>query len=80
MGKMSTMDHRIPRFGSADVTQPSQDGPVPSGWWILPGLLVGLGLWALIGLGVHAAVTGGDDGMMMVTQAQMLDPGVAPLD
>lgn len=29
---------------------------VPHGWWIGPGFLVGLGLWALIGAAVWAVM------------------------
>jgi hypothetical protein len=80
MGKMRAMQHDFTDLDEPCVTRLSETGPMPSGWWVLPGLVVGLGLWALIGVGVHAAITGGEDDMMSVTRSQTLATEVTPLD
>lgn len=48
---------------------------MPSGWWIVPGVLVGLGFWVMVGIGLHGAFTSGTDMPALVTQGQSL--GVA---
>ncbi len=37
---------------------------------------LGLGLWALIGVGLHAVLTGGGDGAEQVTMAAPMDGGL----
>jgi hypothetical protein len=59
------------RGGSATAT-----GMMPAGWWLVPGVVLGLGLWALIGVGLHAALTGGGDGAERVTMAAPMDTGL----
>ena len=44
---------------------------LPSGWWVLPGVMLGLGIWTLIGYGLVAAMAGlgGPGTADFVTQA-----------
>lgn len=66
---------------SVDPTDPWRGGSavaetaMPAGWWLVPGLALGLGLWALVGLGIYSALAGGGAGGEQVTMAAPLDTG-----
>lgn len=53
---------------------------MPSGWWLLPGALLGLAFWVMVGIGLHGALTGGTAAPAMVTQDQTLGLSFAGLD
>jgi hypothetical protein len=53
---------------------------MPSGWWLLPGALLGIGFWVMVGVGLHGALAGGMAEPAMVTQDHALDVSVAALD
>jgi hypothetical protein len=85
--KMAVVDHEgldEPGNWAALRFQRAEAGPqgmLPSGWWFLPGVVLGLGLWTLIGIGVHAALTGGGTGAAeLVTMAAPLADGVQTTD
>jgi hypothetical protein len=74
--EMPTQSGRYPSFGA-------QAGwHLPSGWWIFPGVVLGFGMWVMIGYGVHAALTHGtiSGQTEVVTQSAPLGIGIAAPD
>jgi hypothetical protein len=74
-----TLHHDILDHSDLVATR-TTTGAMPSGWWVMPGVVAGLGLWALIGFGLHAALTGGDEGAAMVTMAAPLDDAIPAMN
>lgn len=64
--------------GKADPAEAEADRAAPSGWWLLPGLVMGLGLWVLIGAGVQAMLAGPRAPAAEVTRMQADIAGVTP--
>lgn len=65
------VDPADPWRGGGAVAEPA----MPAGWWLVPGLALGVGLWALVGLGIYSALAGGGVGAVQVTMAAPLDTG-----
>ncbi len=52
------------------------DTAMPAGWWLVPGVVLGLGLWGLVGLGLYSAFSGNGAMTEQVTMAARMDTGL----
>jgi hypothetical protein len=80
--EMGVLQHEMYQKTGAWTFEPGHSGRgdsattiqmMPAGWWVMPGVVLGLGLWALIGVGLHAALTGDGDAAERVTMAVPMD-------
>lgn len=83
---MAVVDHEgldRPVTWAALGLQRAEPRPVwmlPSGWWVVPGVVLGFGMWVLIGIGIHAAFAGGGDAADIVTMAAPMAGGGLTVD
>lgn len=81
MGVLQHEMYQEPGAWAVDPVNPwhrgnaAADRMMPAGWWLVPGVVLGLGLWALLGIGVYSALAGGGDGADRVTMAAPLHIG-----